>query len=113
MNSNPEFISELNIKEEEKGNIIVNEKNIQQLMKNMSIGLTPYESVCCPRKIINEAKIEFTKDQINKVIEEVLRCNICYNIFQNPVCVKGCLHKFCKNCISDYYFKIKKECAIC
>ena len=113
MSSNPEFISELTIKEEEKGNIIVNDKNIQQLMKNMSIGLTAYESVCRPRKINNESKIEFTKDQINKVIEEVLRCNICYNIFQNPVCVKGCLHKFCKNCISDYYFKIKKECAIC
>ena len=113
MSSSPEFISELNIKEEGKGNIIVNDKNFQQLMKNMSIGLTAYESVCLPRKINNESKIEFTKDQINKVIEEVLRCNICYNIFQNPVSVKGCLHKFCKNCISDYYFKIKKECAIC
>ena len=112
-NNNTEFISELNIKEEEKGNIEVNEKNTQQLMKDMSIGLTAYESVCSPRKIKNENKIEFNKEQINKVIEEVLRCNICYNIFQNPVSIKGCLHKFCKTCISDYYFKIKKECAIC
>ena len=79
----------------------------------MSIGLSAYESVCSPRKIINESKIEFNKEQINKVIEEVLRCNICYNIFQNPVSIKGCLHKFCKTCISDYYFKVKKECAIC
>ena len=58
--------------------------------------------------IINESKVDFSKDQINRVIEEVLRCNICYNIFQNPVSVKGCLHKFCKACISDYYFKVKK-----
>ena len=79
----------------------------------MNIGLTAYESICAPRKIINESKIEFNKEQINNVIEEVLRCNICYNIFQNPVSIKGCLHKFCKSCISDYYFKIKKECAIC
>ena len=113
MNSNPQFISELNIKEEEKGNIIVNDNNIQQLMRGISIGLTAYESICSPRKIVNESIIEFNKDQITKVIEEVLRCTICYNIFQNPVSIKGCLHKFCKNCISDYYFKIKKECAIC
>ena len=113
MSSNPQFISELDIKEEEKGNIIVNEENFQQMMRGISIGLTAYETVCSPRKIINESKIDFNKEQISKVIEEVLRCTICYNIFQNPVSIKGCLHKFCKNCISDYYFKIKKECAIC
>lgn len=113
MNSNPEFISELNIHEEEKGNIIANEKNIQDIMKDISFGLNAYESVCSPRKIKNESKIEINKEQINKVIEEVLRCNICYNIFHNPVSVKGCLHKFCKVCISDYYFRVKKECAIC
>ena len=113
MSSGPEFISELNIKEEEKGNIIVNDNHFQQLIKNMHLGLTAYESICSPRKIKNESLIEFSKDQIDKVIEEVLRCNICYNIFQNPVSIKGCLHKFCKTCISDYYFKIKKECAIC
>ena len=113
MSSNLQFISELNIKEEEKGNIIVNDRNNQQLIRDMSIGLTPYESVCSPRTILNESKIEFNKEQISKVIEEVLRCNICYNIFQNPVSIKGCLHKFCKTCISDYFFKTKKECAIC
>lgn len=113
MNNNPEFVSELNIKEEDKNNIIANGKNIHEILKNMSIGLTAYESICAPRKILNESKIEFNKEQINKVIEEVLRCNICYNIFQNPVSIKGCLHKFCKSCISEYYFKVKKECAIC
>ena len=113
MNNNPEFVSELNIEEEDKNNITVNGKNIHEIMKNMSIGLTAYESICSPRKILNESKIEFNKEQINKVIEEVLRCNICYNIFQNPVSIKGCLHKFCKSCISEYYFKVKKECAIC
>ena len=113
MSNSPEFVSQFNIKEEEKGNIEINEKNIQQIYKDMSLGLSAYESVCLPREIKNESKIEFNKDQINKVIEEVLRCNICYNIFQNPVSIKGCLHKFCKSCISDYYFKIKKECVIC
>jgi hypothetical protein len=82
-------------------------------MRDMSIGLTAYETICSPREISDESKISFSKEQINRVIEEVLRCKICYNLFQNPFNVKGCLHKFCKSCIMDYYFKVKKECAIC
>ena len=115
MNSSPKFISNLEITkdENEKSNLQVNSENYQSITKNISIGLTAYESVCAPRTIQNESAITFSKEQISKVIEEVLRCNICYNLFQNPVSVKGCLHKFCKSCISDYYFKIKKECAIC
>ena len=113
--SSPKFISNLNIiqNEKNKSNITVNSYNYQSIVKNMPIGLTAYESVCSPRTIENELNVSFTKDQVNKLIEEVLRCTICYNLFQNPVSVKGCLHKFCKSCISDYYFRIKKECAIC
>ena len=113
MEPTAEFISEFNINEETKENIKVNDKNIQQILNDLSLGLTPFESVCLPRNITNESKIEFSSEQINKIIEEVLRCNICYNIFQSPVSIKGCLHKFCKSCISNYYFKFKKECAIC
>ena len=111
----PEYICNLTIKKDEKDklNTTVNSSNYQTILKDMSAGLTAYESVCAPRKINDESKIAFSKEQINKVIEEVLRCNICYDLFQSPVSVKGCLHKFCKPCIMDYYFKVKKECAIC
>ena len=115
MEQSPEYICNLIIKKDEKNkiNTTVNSIDYQTIQNNMNFGLTAYESVCAPRKINNESKISFTKEQINKVIEEVLRCNICYEIFQNPVSVKGCLHKFCKPCIMDYFFKVKKECAIC
>ena len=107
------FTSDLKLEKDKNGIIKANEKFRQEINKDMSYGLSPYESVCAPRKIENFENIEFTKTQIDRVIKEVLRCNICYEIFQNPVCIKGCLHKFCKQCISDYFFKIKKECAIC
>ena len=115
MTQSPIFISKLEIikDEKDKSNTTVNSSNYNTIMRDMSIGLTAYETICSPREISDESKISFTKDQINRVIEEVLRCNICYNLFQNPVNVKGCLHKFCKSCIMDYYFKVKKECAIC
>ena len=115
MEQSPEYICNLIIKKDEKNkiNTTVNSTDYQTIKNNMNIGLTAYESVCAPRKINNESNITFTQEQINKVIEEVLRCNICYNLFQNPVSVKGCLHKFCKSCIMDYFFKVKKECAIC
>ena len=115
MTQSPIFISKLEIikDEKDKSNTTVNSSNYNTIMRDMSIGLTAYETICSPREISDESKISFSKDQINRVIEEVLRCNICYNLFQNPVNVKGCLHKFCKSCIMDYYFKVKKECAIC
>ena len=77
------------------------------------IGLTPYETVCSPRLILSENKVKFTKPQIERVINEMLRCSICYDIFNDPVNLKKCLHKFCKKCIGDYNRKIKKECTIC
>lgn len=113
MHSKPEFISQIDIQKDENGLIKVNGRHRQQIAKDISIGLTAYESVCSPRKIENINELEFSKEQIDKVIKEVLRCNICYEIFHNPVCIKGCLHKFCKSCISDYIFKVKRECAIC
>ena len=113
MELTPEFISEIKIDKEEKGNIKINDKNYPQIIKDYSIGLTCYESICKPRMINNESNININQDQINKIIEEIFRCSICYNILNNPVSIKGCLHKFCKNCISDYYFKTKKGCAIC
>ena len=35
MNNDPEFVSELNIKEEDKNNITVNGKNIHEIIKSL------------------------------------------------------------------------------
>ncbi|KAK1379910.1 RING-type domain-containing protein [Heracleum sosnowskyi] len=45
---------------------------------------------------------------------KLLTCTICNNIFEDPVCITGCLHIFCNRCICK---KIKKEnlnrCPVC
>ena len=97
----------------DNGNMRANGYNYTNIQNGLSIGLTCFESVCLPREIINEDKLNFTDIQISKIIKEILRCSICYEIFNEPVNIKNCLHKFCKKCIGDYNRKIKKECAIC
>lgn len=93
--------------------VTVNNLFRQHMSNAMNYGLTCYEAVCSPREIIDESKVSFSQKQIQKIIKEILRCNICYEIYNNPVSIKGCLHKFCKNCIGDYNWRIKKECAVC
>lgn len=65
-------------------------------------GLTFYELCCKPREIKDINKINFDFKKIDRIIKETLRCNICLQIFQEPVNMKSCLHKFCKKCIQEY-----------
>jgi len=46
--------------------------------------------------------INFEIKKIDRIIKETLRCNICLQIFDEPVNMKNCLHKFCKKCIEQY-----------
>ena len=80
----------------DNGNMRANGYNYTNIQNGLSIGLTCFESVCLPREIINEDKLNFTDIQISKIIKEILRCSICYEIFNEPVNIKNCLHKFCK-----------------
>ena len=97
----------------DNGTIKVNGNSYTDIQNGLSIGLTCFESICLPREIINEKELNFSENQIEKIIKEILRCSICYEIFEKPVNIKNCLHKFCKKCIENYNRKIKKECAIC
>lgn len=59
--------------------------------------------MCCkPREIKDVNKINIDIKKIDRIIKETLRCNICLQIFQEPVNIKNCLHKFCKKCIEEY-----------
>ena len=112
--SSENFQSVFNIQKDPKTSLIkANNFTYNEILNFSSIGLTAYESICNPRIIINENNVKFTKYQIERVINEMLRCSICYDIFHDPVNLKKCLHKFCKKCIGDYNRKIKKECIIC
>ncbi len=108
----PELFTEFKI-EKDNGKIKINNVSYNEIQNNYFAKITPFESVCLPRKILNENEMEISKEKINKIIKEILRCSICYEIFEDPVNIKNCLHKFCKKCIGDYNRKFKKECALC
>ncbi|XP_057603237.1 BRCA1-associated RING domain protein 1 isoform X2 [Hippopotamus amphibius kiboko] len=43
-------------------------------------------------------------------LETLLRCSRCINILREPVCLGGCEHIFCSNCVSDC---IGTGCPVC
>ncbi|XP_007528003.1 BRCA1-associated RING domain protein 1 isoform X2 [Erinaceus europaeus] len=43
-------------------------------------------------------------------LENLLRCSRCTHILREPVCLGGCEHIFCSNCVSDC---IGSECPVC
>ncbi|XP_054977469.1 BRCA1-associated RING domain protein 1 isoform X1 [Sorex araneus] len=43
-------------------------------------------------------------------LERLLRCSRCSHILRDPVCLGGCEHIFCSNCVSDY---IGSKCPVC
>ncbi|XP_040332088.1 BRCA1-associated RING domain protein 1 isoform X1 [Herpailurus yagouaroundi] len=43
-------------------------------------------------------------------LEKLLRCSRCTNILREPVCLGGCEHIFCSNCVSDC---IGTGCPVC
>lgn len=77
------------------------------------VGLSFYEVIAAPRNISDINQISVSKDQMEMIINETLRCNICLEIYSDPVNIKNCLHKFCRRCIEEYNRKFKKECALC
>lgn len=42
---------------------------------------------------------DFVDLDVFKKIKNMLTCPICLEIFTNPVYVKGCSHRFCRECI--------------
>ena len=108
----PELYTEYKV-EKDNGKIKINNVNYNEIQNNYFAKITPFESICQPRIILNENEMEISKEKIDKIIKEILRCSICYEIFEDPVNIKNCLHKFCKKCIGDYNRKFKKECALC
>eukprot|EP00347_Sterkiella_histriomuscorum_P017994 403347191 len=91
--------------------------------------LNYYQMACKPRLLMDssnaqnqienqeELSDEDEEDHINlelfNLIKDTLQCPVCFDIYQSPVIVKPCLHKFCNNCIDAYNRKIKKECPGC
>jgi formylmethanofuran dehydrogenase subunit E len=99
----------LDIRKNSQDEIEVNGFNRRTLINNnllgkhyLNIGLSLYELACQPREVKEYEKVSLDIRKIDKIIKETLRCNICLQIFHDPVNIKTCLHKFCKKCIEDY-----------
>ena len=97
------------ITETPSGDVEVNGYTLKALINSLvpghdviNIGLSYFEMICKPRLIVDEGKVSFSKEMIQKIIKEILRCNICLQIYNEPYNIKNCLHKFCKKCIEDY-----------
>lgn len=77
------------------------------------LGISYYECLAKPRIITDISKLNIDANHIENLIKFNLRCPICLNVYNNPVCLNNCLHKFCNDCIKEYHRKFKKECAVC
>lgn len=51
--------------------------------------------------ILNVDKIKIDNSKIDRIINEILKCTICQDIYKKPVNLKNCLHKFCKVCSDE------------
>jgi len=68
----------------------------------ITLALSYYEIACTPRLINKTKLLEIKPEKIHKIIKEILTCNICLQIYNDPVNIKNCLHKFCRRCIEDF-----------
>ncbi len=104
------FNVSLKISKNSDDGIEVNDYTQRALLNNnffgncliIKLGLSFYELACQPREIIDTEKVSIDNKKIERVIKDILRCNICLQIYEDPVNIKSCLHKFCKKCIEDY-----------
>lgn len=57
---------------------------------------------------------EIIVDSVLDEILDTLKCSCCFNIYINPVRIKGCLHTFCKECIErNMRVLMPAKCILC
>lgn len=68
---------ELNIKTNSEGALEINGLDKKKILEHTVNGLTSYEAVCAPREVIHEKDLYISDEKIDRIIKEILRCNIC------------------------------------
>lgn len=68
---------EMNIKKNAEGGIEVNGLDKKKILEQTMNGLTCYEAVCAPREVNNEKNLYISDEKIDRIVKEILRCNIC------------------------------------
>lgn len=52
-----------------------------------------------PKRLKSSPNEEVADEETFEKIKKLLTCPICMEIFQDPVYIKDCSHRFCKQCI--------------
>ncbi|KAF2880600.1 hypothetical protein ILUMI_25564, partial [Ignelater luminosus] len=72
--------------------------------------LNVYEISRTPQEIFDDdTEIGVTP----RAIENEVKCPICFDLLKNTVTAKGCLHRFCSDCITKALRIGNKECPTC
>jgi len=96
----------------EKDKNLIGQSNSEIIQKSEEIGISPYDFMRNPRNFDNKIDSNISKMTYTKVLKD-LKCPICLCLLDNPIYIKSCLHRFCKNCImkiysSSYFFDSAK-----
>jgi hypothetical protein len=72
---------------------------------NFILDFSHYDIVAGPREILDPSKIKIDNKKITRILDEILKCTICLNVFNEPVNFRKCIHKFCETCIKSSVMK--------
>ncbi|ORX60061.1 hypothetical protein BCR36DRAFT_579502 [Piromyces finnis] len=68
------------------------------------------------KRLINNSKKEKTnnkgKEEIDDLLDDELKCGICYEIMYNATTCSPCMHSFCAGCLSQW-LNNSKDCPHC
>uniref|UniRef100_A0A8C4QBZ7 BRCA1 associated RING domain 1 n=1 Tax=Eptatretus burgeri TaxID=7764 RepID=A0A8C4QBZ7_EPTBU len=65
---------------------------------------------CVPQPMENRPlQWDATKDALAR-LEKLLSCGLCNDLLQEPCCLGGCTHVFCRSCVAEH---VGKTCPVC
>lgn len=68
---------DMKIEKTNEGALEVNGLDKKRILEHTLNGLTCYEAVCAPREVNDEKNLYISDDKIDRIVKEILRCNIC------------------------------------
>ncbi len=79
----------MDISKNKEGYIEINGIDKKKILEQGGKGLSYYEVVCAPREVSKEKEIQISDDKVERIVKEILRWNICYDMYQDPGNIKA------------------------
>lgn len=76
----------------------VTQSELRKLSEALLCGLEPFEVLREPR-FVTDAECRCETSLESSGLRDEISCAICCGIIQKCVVIKGCLHRFCADCI--------------